>query len=115
MANKFLIKNSINLATPTLGTKIHSFSDQFFATASRILNDSDPVFKEGVFDNNGKWMDGWETRRKRTPGNDYIIIKLGKPGKIDDIIIDTSFFNGNQPEFASIEGCDDSKSLKKNK
>ena len=105
MANNFLIKNSTNLASPTLGTKIHSFSDQFFAPASRILNDNDPIFKEGVFDNNGKWMDGWETRRKRIPGHDYIIIKLGKPGKIDDILIDSSFFNGNQPEFTTIEGC----------
>ena len=61
-------------------------------------------------------MDGWETRRKRVPGNDFIIIKLGKPGKIDDILIDTSFFNGNQPEFATIEGCySANKSLKKNK
>ena len=114
MVNKFLIKNSTNLASPTLGTKIYSFSDQFFAAASRILSDNDPIFKEGVFDGNGKWMDGWETRRKRIPGHDYIIIKLGKPGKIDDIIIDTSFFNGNQPEFATIEGCyTDNKSLNK--
>ena len=105
MVNKFLIKNSTNLASPTLGTKIHSFSDQFFAAASRILSDSNPIFKEGVFDANGKWMDGWETRRKRIPGNDFIIIKLGKPGKINDILIDTSFFNGNQPEFTTIEGC----------
>ena len=105
MVNKFLIKNSTNLASPNLGTKIHSFSDQFFAAASRILRDNDPVFKEGVFDANGKWMDGWETRRKRIPGNDFVIIKLGKPGKIDNILIDTCFFNGNQPEYASIEGC----------
>ena len=114
MVNKFLIKNSTNLASPTLGTKIHFFSDQFFADASRILSDSDPVFKEGVFDDNGKWMDGWETRRKRIPGHDFIIIKLGKPGRIDDILIDTSFFNGNQPEFATIEGCyANNKSLEK--
>ena len=105
MVNKFLIKNSTNLTSPTLGTNIHFFSDQFFAAASRILRDNDPIFKEGVFDNNGKWMDGWETRRKRIPGNDFIIIKLGKPGKIEDILIDTSFFNGNQPEFASLDGC----------
>ena len=105
MVDKFLIKNSTNLASPTLGTKIHSFSDQFFAAASRILRDSSPVFKDGFFDDRGKWMDGWETRRKRTPGNDYMIIKLGRPGKIDNILIDTSFFNGNQPESASIEGC----------
>jgi len=116
MVSKFLIKNSINLASPTLGTKIHSFSDQFFAAASRILSDSDPIFKEGIFDDNGKWMDGWETKRKRIPGNDFMIIKLGKPGKIDDILIDTSFFNGNQPEFTTIEGCySTNKSLKKTK
>lgn len=115
MIDKYIIKNSTNLASPTLGTKIHTFSDQFFAPASRILSESDPIFKEGVFDANGKWMDGWETRRKRVPGNDFIIIKLGKPGKIDNILIDTSFFNGNQPEFATIEGCySTNKSLKKN-
>ena len=113
MTKKFLIKNSINLASPTLGTKIYSFSDQFFGKASRIIKDNKPIFKEGVFDINGKWMDGWETRRKRIPGNDYVIIKLGKPSKIDDIIIDTSFFNGNQPEFANLEGCYcNNKSLK---
>ena len=105
MINKFLIKNSVNLASPILGTKIYSFTDQFFAPASRLLNVNEPIFKEGLFDNHGKWMDGWETRRKRIAGNDHVIIKLGKPGKIQDIIIDTAFFNGNQPEFASIEGC----------
>lgn len=105
MVNKFLIKNSINLASPVLGSKIHFFTDQFFGAASRILEDSEPIFKDGIFDKNGKWMDGWETRRKRISGNDNIIIKLGKPGKIQDILIDTSFFNGNQPEYASIEGC----------
>ena len=64
MANNFLIKNSINLASPVLGTKIYKFSDQFFAPALRILNDNDPIFIEGKFDSHGKWMDGWETRRK---------------------------------------------------
>ena len=105
MANNFLIKNSINLASPVLGTKIYKFSDQFFAPALRILNDNDPIFIEGKFDSHGKWMDGWETRRKRINGNDFLIIKLGKSGKINHILIDTSFFNGNQPEYASIDGC----------
>ena len=103
--NNFLIKNSINLASPVLGSTVYKFSDQFFAPALRILHDSEPVFKDGVFDNHGKWMDGWETRRKRVPGNDFLIIKLGKPGKVNQILIDTSFFNGNQPEYASLEGC----------
>ena len=57
------------------------------------------------FDKHGKWMDGWETRRRRSKGFDYLILKLGKPGKIFDIDIDTTFFNGNQPTHASLEGC----------
>ena len=55
----------INLAQTRLGTKIVYKTDEFFAPASRILNPTPPVFKEGVFDKNGKWMDGWETRRRR--------------------------------------------------
>ena len=50
-------------------------------------------------------MDGWETRRRRSKGFDYLILKLGKPGKIFDIDIDTTHFNGNQPTHASLEGC----------
>ena len=63
------------------------------------------MFKEGVFDAHGKWMDGWETRRKREKGHDYLIIKLGKPGKISKVDVDTSFFNGNQPTEVSLEAC----------
>ena len=105
MMSKFKIKNHINLASPILGTKIYKYSDQFFGKAARMINDENPIFKEGIYDSNGKWMDGWETRRKRDKGNDYVIIKLGIPGKISEIEIDTAFFNGNQPEFASIDVC----------
>jgi len=103
--NKFKIKNHINLASPILGTKIYKFSDQFFGKATRLIKDETPIFKDEIYDSNGKWMDGWETRRKRDKGNDYVIIKLGIPGKISVIEIDTAFFNGNQPEFASIDVC----------
>ena len=80
-------------------------TDDFFASANRIISPTIPVFKEGVFDKHGKWMDGWESRRKRTSGHDYIILKLGKPGKISKIDVDTSHFNGNQPAMVSIEGA----------
>ena len=103
--NKFKVKNYINLASPTLGTKIYSYSDQFFGAASRMLNENSPIFKENVYDKHGKWMDGWETRRKRIEGNDFCIIKLGKAGKVSLVEIDTSFFNGNQPEYASLDVC----------
>ena len=80
---KIIYKNGIiDLAQPRLGSKVIYKTDDFFASAQRILNPSIPVFKEGLFDKNGKWMDGWESRRKRIKGYDYLIIKLGRPGKI---------------------------------
>ena len=95
----------IDLAQSRLGTKVVYNTDEFFAAAKRIINPWPPIFKEGVFDNHGKWMDGWETRRKRNKGHDYLVLKLGKPGKINKVDIDTSYFNGNQPSKVSLEAC----------
>ncbi len=102
---KFISAKMINLADPRIGSKIIFKTDDFFAAAHRILKTDIPVFKDGLFDKHGKWMDGWETRRRRSKGYDYLVLKLGKPGKIFDIDIDTSHFNGNQPTHASLEGC----------
>ena len=102
---KFISAKMINLADPRIGSKIIFKTDDFFAASHRILNIETPVFKDGLFDKHGKWMDGWETRRRRSKGFDYLILKLGKPGKIFDIDIDTTHFNGNQPTHASLEGC----------
>ena len=102
---KFISAKMINLADPRIGSKIIYKTDDFFAAAHRILKIDPPVFKDGLFDKHGKWMDGWETRRRRSKGFDYLILKLGKPGKIFDIDIDTTHFNGNQPTHASVEGC----------
>ena len=105
MSNKknIFLNGLIDLAQSRLGTKIIYKTDEFFAPAKRIINPWPPVFKEGVFDKNGKWMDGWETRRKRGKGHDYLILKLGKPGKIHKVDIDTSYFSGNQPSKVSLE------------
>ena len=105
MNNKknIFLNGLIDLAQSRLGTKIIYKTDEFFAPAKRIINPWPPVFKEGVFDKNGKWMDGWETRRKRGKGHDYLILKLGKPGKIHKVDIDTSYFSGNQPLKVSLE------------
>ena len=105
MNNKknIILNGLIDLAQSRLGTKIIYKTDEFFAPAKRIINPWPPVFKEGVFDKNGKWMDGWETRRKRSKGHDYLILKLGKPGKIYKVDVDTSYFNGNQPSKVSLE------------
>ena len=103
--NNIILNGLIDLAQPRLGTKVVYRTDDFFAAAKRIIDPSPPIFKEGVFDKNGKWMDGWETRRKRKSGHDYLILKLGKPGRIHKVDIDTSHFNGNQPSMISIEGA----------
>ena len=98
------INNFVNLASPKLGTKVMSFSDDFFGKVSRMLNDKAPQFIEDKYDNHGKWMDGWESKRRRDGGHDWAIIKLGSTGKVYEIEIDTSFFTGNYPPFASIQG-----------
>jgi len=93
------------MADSRLGAKVISVSDEFFAPCERMLNSSVPMFVEGKFDENGKWMDGWESRRKRVEGNDYCVVKLGFKGVISDVDIDTSHFIGNFPPFASIDAC----------
>ena len=95
----------IDLAQSRLGSSVVYKTDEFFAAAKRIINPWPPIFKEGVFDKHGKWMDGWETRRKRNKGHDYLILKLGRPGKIHKVDIDTSYFNGNQPSKVSLDAC----------
>ena len=104
----------INLADPRLGSKVIFKTDDFFASANRIINPNPPIFKDGVFDRHGKWMDGWETRRRRKKGFDYLIIKLGKPGRIFSVDIDTTHFSGNQPQYASLEACQNNKKLNSN-
>ncbi|HHL43287.1 MAG TPA: allantoicase [Hellea balneolensis] len=92
-----------DLAAPRLGSRVVLATDDFFADKSRLIDPQDPVFIEGKYDDNGKWMDGWESRRRRTPGHDYAIIRLGRPGTISGFDIDTSHFTGNFPPFARIE------------
>jgi len=112
---KFINGKKINLAEPRLGSKVIFKTDDFFASANRIINSDPPIFKEGVFDKHGKWMDGWETRRRRRKGFDYLIIKLGKPGKIFNVDIDTTHFLGNQPTHASLQACYNNKKKPNNK
>jgi len=95
----------VNLLDPRLGAAALSASDDFFAPKERMLNPEPAVFVPGKYDENGKWMDGWESRRKRTEGHDHCICKLGLAGRISGFDIDTSHFTGNYPPAASIDGC----------
>ncbi|MGN6805491.1 MAG: allantoicase [Trinickia sp.] len=93
----------VNLADPRLGAQALEASDEFFAPKDRMLNPEAAVFIPGKYDDHGKWMDGWETRRKRTTGHDWCIVKLARPGIVKGVDLDTSHFTGNFPPAASIE------------
>ncbi|CAB3655992.1 allantoicase [Trinickia soli] len=95
----------VNLADPRLGAQAIEASDEFFAPKERMLNPEPAVFIAGKYDDHGKWMDGWETRRKRTTGYDWCIVKLARAGVVKGLDIDTSHFTGNFPPAASVEAA----------
>src|SRR2546423_2674593 len=95
----------IDLASERLGGAVLYANDEFFAPKENLLKPSVPIFIEGRYTDLGKWMDGWESRRRRTPGFDWCIIRLGLSGIIRGVVVDTSHFKGNYPEQCSIEAC----------
>ncbi|KAJ7390709.1 hypothetical protein OS493_022788 [Desmophyllum pertusum] len=94
-----------DLSCNRVGGKILFATDDWFAEAENLLKPGPPEWHEGVFTSYGKWMDGWETRRKRIPGHDWCIIKLGIAGVIKGLDIDTSYFTGNYPPKASVQAA----------
>jgi allantoicase len=99
------VNDNINLAHQRLDSKIVYVTDDFFAPAHRMLQAHEAEWKEDVYDDNGKWMDGWESRRKRSTGYDYAILQLGKSGQIKGFEIDTTYFTGNYAPAISVQGC----------
>ncbi|MBX3190252.1 MAG: allantoicase [Labilithrix sp.] len=104
----------VDLAAERLGGSVLWASDDFFASKDNLLKPQEAVFIEGKYTDRGKWMDGWESRRKReyaytTPGPhpdfDSCIIRLGMPGIVRGVIVDTAFFTGNYPRACAIEGA----------
>jgi len=98
-------RRAIDLANPRLGARTLAVSDDFFAPCERMLNPEPAVFIPGKYDDNGKWMDGWESRRKRVLGHDWAVVQLGRKGRIFGFDIDTSHFTGNYAPAVSIEAC----------
>jgi allantoicase len=96
----------IDLASERVGGTALAANDEFFAPKESLLKASRPVFREDEYTDRGKWMDGWETRRRREPGHDWCIVRLGLPGEIRGVVVDTRFFVGNAPEACAIEACE---------
>ncbi len=105
---------NIDLASEQLGGKVLFATDDFFAEKENLLKAGRGIFITDKYTDRGKWMDGWESRRKRVPGHDWAVIQLATPGKIAGFDIDTNFFLGNHPPHASIEAInlDDASSVK---
>jgi allantoicase len=98
----------VDLAAAGLGGRALGASDEFFAGADSLLQAGRAIFIEGKFTDRGKWMDGWESRRKRSSGretgHDWCVVALGAPGEVVGFDIDTQHFVGNHPPFASVDG-----------
>ena len=92
----------VNLASDITGTFVLFATDDFFAPKENLIRPDAPVWKEGEYTDRGKWMDGWESQRMRHPGHDHCIIRLGTPGRIHGLLVDTTHFKGNAPQEVSL-------------
>ena len=95
----------VDLAAERFGGAVLSANDEFFASKDNLLKAESPVWIEGKYTDVGKWMDGWETRRRREPGYDWCLIRLGLPGIPRNVVVDTSHFRGNFPAECSMAAC----------
>ena len=94
-----------DLASRDLGGSVVAANDELFAARENLIRAEAPQFAPHTFGPKGQIMDGWETRRRREPGSDHAIVRLGLPGVIRSVVIDTAFFRGNFPPEASVEAC----------
>jgi allantoicase len=94
-----------DLASRWLGGSVIAASDESFGEKENLLTPAPAAFEPGHYGNRGEIVDGWETKRRRSPGHDWAVIRLGAPGVITSIDVDTSFFTGNHPQSISIEAC----------
>jgi allantoicase len=94
----------LDLASERLGAVVVYANDDYFAEKENLIKPGPAIWKEHEYTDRGKWMDGWESRRKRVPGHDFAILRLGARGIVRGVVVDTAFFRGNYPASCSIEG-----------
>ena len=107
MSDSFL--DLVDLASERLGAAVVAANDEFFAAKENLIKAAPPVWREGEYTDRGKWMDGWETRRRRDLGpdaHDWCLIRLGARGIARGVDVETAFFTGNHPESCAIDACD---------
>jgi allantoicase len=95
----------VNLAARRLGASVLAASDEFFGEKENLLRPEPPSHRPGTFGLKGQLVDGWESRRRRGPGEDHALIRLGAAGVIGRVVVDTTHFTGNFPAACSVEAC----------
>lgn len=107
MTEDELLAQLPDLASRRVGGSVLAANDEFFAECENLIKPEEPVFRPLTFTNKGQEYDGWETRRRRREAgdHDWVITRLGIPGIPKVVVVDTAFFKGNFPPFATVEGC----------
>lgn len=95
----------IDLASRLVGGSVVAASDESFGFKERLIDPAEPAFVPGTFDLRGEVVDGWETRRHAGRAGDWAIIRLGTPGRLHTIDVDTRFFSGNHPSGCAVDAC----------
>lgn len=95
-----------DLASDVTGAFVLFATDDYFAEKENLLRPNAPVWIADKYTDKGKWMDGWESSRKREPGHDHAILRLGMPGAIHGILADTTHFKGNAPQEVSLDALE---------
>jgi allantoicase len=95
-----------DVASRALGGSVVHANDELFAAAENLLTPGPPVHDPSAFGPRGKVYDGWETRRRHTPGHDVAIVRLGARARVAGVVVDTSYFTGNYPPRIGVDGVD---------
>lgn len=95
----------VDLASRALGGAVVAANDESFCSAGHLIDPRPPTFSPRTFDSNGQIYDGWETRRRREPGHDWAIVRLGAGGIVREVVVDTAFFVGNYPPHCSLSAA----------
>ncbi|MUL45357.1 allantoicase [Mycobacterium sp. CBMA293] len=97
--------NGVDLASRLVGGSVVAASDESFGFKERLVDPAEPAFVPGTYDLRGEVVDGWETRRHAGPAGDWVIVRLGAPGRLSNVDVDTRFFSGNHPTACAVDAC----------
>jgi allantoicase len=95
-----------DVASRALGAGVVHANDDLFAARENLVTPGPPVHDPSAFGPRGKVYDGWETRRRRAPGNDQAIVRLGVRAEVSGVVVDTAYFVGNYPPRVSVDAVD---------